>query len=214
MIPMKTCALCFISLVCAATGLPAFGAEVPAGHYVLDPAHSSLIFRIDHLGFSMFTARFTRFDAEIEFDPNSLAKSRLTATVDADSLETDYPDPATLDFNAMLRGSDWLDTAEFPEMTFRGERTEVGADGSMRIHGQLTLHGVTRPFTLTATYNGGYAGHPMEPRARIGFSARGALERSAFGITTGIPQPGSKMGVGDRVEIVLETEFTGPAWHE
>jgi polyisoprenoid-binding protein YceI len=50
----------------------------------------------------------------------------------------------------------------------------------------------------------------MDPNARIGFSAQGTLQRSDFGMTYGIPEPGTKMGVSDRVEIIIETEFSGP----
>jgi polyisoprenoid-binding protein YceI len=82
----------------------------------------------------------------------------------------------------------------------------------MRITGDLTLHGVTKPVVLDATLNGGYAGHPMDPNARIGFSARGAFNRGDFGIAYGIPAPGTTMGVSDRVEVTIETEFSGPAW--
>ena len=70
--------------------------------------------------------------------------------------------------------------------------------------------GVTRPVPLEATYNGGYAGHAMDPHARIGFSAHGTLKRSDFGMTYGIPAPGTTMGVGDEVTILLEVEFSGP----
>jgi polyisoprenoid-binding protein YceI len=74
------------------------------------------------------------------------------------------------------------------------------------------LHGVTRPVTLTVTFNGGYAGHPLDPSgARIGFSARGSLMRSAFGIAEGIPPLGSDFGVDDAVQILIEAEFTRPA---
>ena len=72
------------------------------------------------------------------------------------------------------------------------------------------LHGVTRPIVLEATYNGGYSGHPMDPQARVGFSAQGTLRRSDFGIAGGIPGVGSNMGVGDQVAIVIESEFQGP----
>ena len=65
---------------------------------------------------------------------------------------------------------------------------------------------------LEATFNGGYAGHPLDPHARIGFSAHGTLLRSEFGISYGIPAPGTTMGVSDAVEVVLEAEFNGPAW--
>ena len=68
---------------------------------------------------------------------------------------------------------------------------------------------MTKPVTLHATFNGGYGGYPMDPAARVGFSAHGTLKRSSFGI--GIPAPGSTMGVFDEVTIDIETAFTGPA---
>jgi polyisoprenoid-binding protein YceI len=189
---------------------PASTAAVPAGSYTLDKAHASLIFRINHLGFSNFTARFRRFDAQLQFDPKNLAASTLTATVDAKTLETDYPDPATLDFNAQLQGPEWLDTAKYPEMTFKTTKVAATGTNTMRIDGDLTLRGVTHPVTLDATFNGGYAGHPMDPHARIGFSAHGSLKRSDFGISMGIPAPGTTMGVSDKVDIAIECEFSGP----
>lgn len=185
-------------------------AKVPAGAYTLDKSHASLIFKVDHLGFSNYTARFKRFDAQLQFDPQNLAASKLTAVIDARSLETDFPDPAKLDFNATLQNEQWLDTAKFPDITFRSTKITVTGPNAMRIAGEMTLHGVTRPVTLQATYNGGYAGHPMDPHARIGFSAHGSLKRSEFGVSYGIPAPGTKLGVGDEVQVIIETEFSGP----
>ncbi len=189
---------------------PAAIAVVPAGAYALDPAHASLIFRVNHLGFSNYTARFKRFDARLQFDPTNLAASKVVASVDVDSLETDFPDPAKLDFNAELKGAGWLDVARFPRMEFESRQVDETGVNTVRIHGDLTLHGVTRPVVLAATFNGGYAGHPMDPNARIGFSAQGMLKRSEFGIAYGIPAPGTTMGVSDEVTIVIEAEFTGP----
>ena len=88
---------------------------------------------------------------------------------------------------------------------------ELTGANRFRIHGQLTLHGVTRPVVLEAKYNGGYAGHPYDPQARVGFSAQGTFKRSDFGVSYGIPAPGSSFGVGDEITVILETEFTGPA---
>jgi polyisoprenoid-binding protein YceI len=189
---------------------PASTAGVPAGAYTLDKAHASLIFRVNHLGFSHYTARFKRFDAQLQFDPANLATAQVTATVDAASLETDYPDPATLDFNATLKGAQWLDVAKYPVMTFASRQVEVTGRNTMRIHGDLTLHGVTRPVVLDASFNGGYAGHPLDPHARIGFSAHGTLRRSEFGISYGIPAPGTTLGVSDEVDLTIEAEFSGP----
>jgi polyisoprenoid-binding protein YceI len=185
-------------------------AVVPAGAYALDKSHATLIFKVNHLGFSNYTARFKKFDAALRFDPEKLSASQLTATVDARSIETDYPDPVKHDFNAQLQGEDWLDTAKYPEMKYISKSVEVTGANTMRIHGELTLRGVTKPLTLEATYNGGYAGHPMDPFARIGFSAHGVLKRSEFGISYGIPAPGTTMGVGDEVSVILELEFSGP----
>lgn len=184
--------------------------DAPAGAYKLDKAHASLLFRADHLGFSMYTARFKQFDAQLQFDPANLPASSVTVTVDPASIETDFPDPATHDFNAQLRSEQWFNTSQHPQMTFRSTSIEMTGSNTMRIHGELTLRGVTRPMTLDATYNGGYAGHPLDPNARIGFSARGALNRSEFGMGFGVPEPGSRIGVGDSVEVVIEAEFNGP----
>ena len=184
--------------------------EAPAGTYTLDRSHASLLFRVNHLGFSYYTARFTRFAAELEFDPADPAASSVTATIDTTSIETDHPDPS-LDFDAQLRDEHWLNTARFSQMTFRSTEVELTGPNTARITGDLTLHGVTRPVSLAATFNGGYAGHPLDVGARIGFSAHGSLMRSAFGMVEGIPPPGSNFGVSDAVQILIEAEFTRPA---
>jgi polyisoprenoid-binding protein YceI len=67
---------------------------------------------------------------------------------------------------------------------------------------------------LEATFNGGYAGHPMDKHARIGFSASGSLKRSEFGISFGVPTPSAPLGVGDDVDVIIEAEFNGPAWEQ
>jgi polyisoprenoid-binding protein YceI len=181
---------------------------VPRGAYVLDKLHTSLIFRVSHLGFSAYTGRFTRIDAKLDFDPEKLASSRVDVTIDPRSVTADNV-PA--EFLSMLAGKGWLDAASHPEMSFRSRRVEVSDANAFRIHGDMTINGVTKPLVLDARYNGGYAAHPLEPQARIGFSAKGSLRRSDFGLSAGLPAPGTTFGVGDEVEIVLETEFSGPA---
>jgi polyisoprenoid-binding protein YceI len=181
---------------------------VPAGTYTLDKAHTSLVFRVSHMTFSNFTGRFTGVTAKLDFDPVHLANSRVSVTIDPRSISSDN---APAGFLEMLSGKDWLNAADFPQMAFRSKSIEVTSANHFRIRGELTLHGVTKPVTLDASYNGGYAGHPMDPHARIGFSARGKFKRSDFGVSIGIPAPGSNMGVGDEVEVVLESEFNGPS---
>lgn len=187
----------------------ALSPDVPAGDYKLDKAHSTLIFRVSHMGFSNFTMRFRSFDAQLRFDPRNVAATQLTAAIDARSIETDYPDPK-YDFNAELQSEPFLNAGKFPEIAFRTISVEDLGNQAMRVHGELTLRGVTRPIVLDATYNGGYVGHPMDPNARIGFSAHGVLRRSEFGISGGIPAAGTNLGVGDQVAVTIESEFSGP----
>ena len=184
--------------------------DPPAGHYRLDPAHARLIFSLNHLGFSEYTALFKGFSASLDFDPAAPEKMTLLAQVDPASIETFYPDPK-VDFNAALSGPEFLDTARFPAMTFNSTRIRLTSGHEATVTGDLTLHGVTHPVTLRVRYNGGYAGNPLDPGgARIGFSAEGALFRSEFGMDFGIPAPGTTMGVGDLVAFRIEAEFINP----
>jgi polyisoprenoid-binding protein YceI len=182
-------------------------APVPAGAYVIDKAHTSLIFKLSHLGFSAYTGRFTRLDAKLQFNPSHIANSRVEVSIDPRSIEADN---APAEFLQTLAGKDWLDADQFPKMTFVSKSVVPTGTQTFRIRGELTLHGVSKPVTLEGRYNGGYAGHTYEPNARIGFSAQGSFRRSDFGVSMGIPAAGSSFGVGDEVTVVLETEFTGP----
>jgi polyisoprenoid-binding protein YceI len=182
---------------------------LPAGAYTLDKAHGSLIFRIDHLSFSHFTGRFARWDAALQLDPQHPENASVSATIDPRSLETDNP-PAG--FLTMLRGGEWLNAPQFPQITFRSTHVERTGANTARITGDFTFHGVTKPLTLEATFNGGYAGNVYDRHARLGFSAHGTVKRSDFGMSIGLPPPGTNMGVGDDVEFIIESEFSGPAW--
>lgn len=183
--------------------------QAPAGTYTLDKPHGSLTFRVDHMGFSHYTARFTRFDAVLKLDPAHPALSSVTATVDPRSLELNAPPPG---FEAEIKGPHWLDAARYPQMRFRSTQVIQTGPDTARIVGDFTLHGVTRPVTLDARFNGGYPGMALDPHARVGFSAHGVLKRAQFGLGFGVPAPGSKFGVSDDVDIAIEAEFTGPAW--
>lgn len=180
-----------------------------AGVYDLDKTHASVTFRVDHLGMSRYTARFTGIDGRLNFDPANPAAMSVEASVDTGSIKTDYPNP-TPNFDAELAGPNWLDAARFPKITFKSTAVEPTGPNTAKVTGDFTLHGVTRPLVLAVTFNGGYDGAPMDPGSRIGFSAQGKLKRSDFGVSYGVPQPGSTFGVGDEVEIQIEAEFTKP----
>jgi polyisoprenoid-binding protein YceI len=160
------------------------------------------------MGFSTYTTRFSRFDAELTLDPRNLSAAKVVTTIDASSFEMDAAPKMCID---ILKGPQMLDTAKFPQIVFKSEKIRMTGAKSMEISGTLTLHGVTRPTVLVATYNGGYAGMPnLDPQARVGFSAHGSFKRSDFGIAYGVPAPGTTVGVGDLIDFSIEAEFIGP----
>lgn len=204
------CALLALTTAPAqAAAITPVATDLPGGTYTLDKAHASLIFRLNHLGFSHFTARFTTFEAKLQIDPKHPENTKMEATIDPASITSDNPPGGFLD---ELRGRQWLNAVAFPKITYRATKIELTGPTSARITGDLSLHGITQPMVLDATFNGGYAGHPMDPQARIGFSAHGSFKRSLFGLAFGIPAPGTTMGVSDNVDVTIETEFNGPAW--
>ncbi|HXA38435.1 MAG TPA: YceI family protein [Phenylobacterium sp.] len=181
--------------------------QPPAGSYAIDKAHTSVTFRVVHLGFSHYTARFSKIDGKLRFDPAAPATMAVEATIDPTSLELNTP-PAG--FHDELMGKNWFNAAAFPAIAYRSTKVEVTGPNTARVTGDFTLHGVTKPVVLEVTYNGGYPPNSFDPGgARIGFSAHGVFKRSAFGMGAGVPAPGSTMGVSDEVEVAIETEFSG-----
>lgn len=182
----------------------------PAGTYVLDPTHASLVWKVNHFGLSNYTARFTRLDATLEFNPDDASATSLTVTVDPSSVETDYP----ADFKATHADSPYdtfdeeiaqdptfFNAGEYPEITFTSTEINPTGPATGTVTGDLTFLGVTRPVTLDVTYNG-TATFPWAPdEPKIGFSATGTLKRSEFGLTKLVPN------VGDEVELLIEVEF-------
>lgn len=180
----------------------------PAGEYRLDKSHASLVFQVNHIGFSNYTGMFSNFDATLQFDPAAPETMSVTASVDVSSLVIPSPPEG---FHAELMGPDWFAAAEHPRITFRSTKVTQTGPRTATVEGELTMLGATAPVSLKAEFIGGYPGYPpYDPNARIGFSAHGALKRSAFGFTQGLPPEGTTMGVGDLVSVEFDGEFSGP----
>ena len=180
----------------------------PAGEYTLDKAHASLIVRVNHISYSNFTARFTTWETHLHFDPGAPEHSSINVSIDPRSIASDNPPPGFID----IMRNQFLEASKFPEITFQSTSVARTGANTAAITGNLTLHGVTKPVTLQARFNGGYPGMSLDPHARIGFSAHGSFKRSDFAIAYGLPPPGTSMGVGDEVEVIVECEMSGPPW--
>ncbi len=189
------CAGCAVLAPVFAPKANADPAALRAGNYSLDPAHASLLFKIDHLGFSTYVGRFNSFDISLDFDENEPAAARVEAVIDMTSL-----DVANDDFANTLTGSNWFNTNQFPEALFQSTAITVTGENRGVMAGELTLHGVTQPVTLDVAFNGG-GNDRLRGAYVIGLSATSEISRRAFGVDRfdGI--------VGDQVKIEIEAEF-------
>jgi polyisoprenoid-binding protein YceI len=181
--------------------------DAPSGTYRLDKHHSSIVLRATHFGLSHYTLRMTDFDATLEFNAEDPAQSHVTATIAANSVETEYA--GDRDFDDELENSEWLDATTHPSITFTSTALELTGPNTARMTGDLSIRGVTHPARFDVTFNNGYRQHPMGmPGAMLGFSAVGSFKRSEYGMMVLQPPPGSDIGVSDDVEIIIEAEFT------
>jgi polyisoprenoid-binding protein YceI len=167
--------------------------------FTIDPAHSVIGFSIRHMVIAKVRGSFTRFHGTVELDGEDVTCSRVEVWVDAASVDTNEPDR-----DAHLRSADFFDVERYPEITFLGTHVEVLDDTRLDVSGDLTLHGVTREFTLATTF-GGRAIDPWGSE-RIGFGATASLDRREFGLVWNAPLEAGGVLVGNVVDAVIEVE--------
>ncbi|PWE17595.1 polyisoprenoid-binding protein [Marinicauda salina] len=169
-------------------------AELPAGDWTLDQAHTQVIWRARHMGLSWYVGRFDDAEASLSFDPADPEAAQITAIVRAASISTGDPD-----FDARLLG--WLGAERHPEIVFRSTRIEITGERAGRVHGELSLNGITRPAVMETEFYGGVQ-NPLEGRQAVGFGGDLVIDRTEFDVA-GL---GSNF-VGTEVRLSIEAEF-------
>ncbi len=176
----------------------------PAGEYVLDRNHASVIARITHLGLSNFAIRLDDVDASFVYDPANPSAAKVTATVDTNSFDVGNQKYQDMTLNEhFIKQRDILGNSKNPKVTFVSTAINPSA-GTMT--GNLTLNGVTKPVTLKVVFNGTAPGMGGGAQ-RMGFSASGIIKRSDFGVAAQMPAP----ILSDEVGLQIEAEFTKKA---
>ncbi len=188
-----------ISMAVAALALSAAAkaefSEVPDGIYDVDPEHGYIVFSYSHLGLSTPKVGFNSFTAVLDLDTESPAESTVDVTIDATSVDSRVPR-----FDEHLNSSEWLDTAQYPEITFESTGMKQTTDDTFEITGELTMKGITKPLTLTATINAAKI-HPLKEIPVVGVSATGTVLRSDYGVDKYAP------AVSDEVTVSIEVEM-------
>lgn len=180
-----------------ALGLLAAGPSHAADTYSFDPEHTDIVFFVNHLGYSDTIGRFNDAEGTITLDEESLDNSAIEVTIDAASLDTNHEVR-----DGHLRSADFFNVKEFPEITFTSTRVEPTGDKTAEVTGDLTILGTTRPVTLEVTLNQ-IAPHPVPAYDGVitaGFSARGTIKRTDFGMDFLAP------AVGDEIDLIFEVE--------
>ncbi|HWL51476.1 MAG TPA: YceI family protein [Chthoniobacteraceae bacterium] len=165
--------------------------------YEIDPAHTSIGFRIKHL-FSSVTGRFNEINGSFTVDPQDPEKAEVKVTIPIASVDTGNEKR-----DGHLRTGDFFDAEKFKEMTFTSKSVKRTGENSAEITGDLSLHGVTKEVVLKTDFLG--KGPGPDGVNRTGWKATTAIKRSDFGITYGKEIEGTPL-IGDEVEIILDIE--------
>jgi len=176
--------------------------NTPAGQtvqrYAIDPAHTTVEFVVRHLMITKVRGRFAGVSGGFVLPQGTTLPQDVDITIDTASVDT-----REAQRDAHLRSPDFLDVERFPAMTYRSTRVE-GTPDAFRIHGELTLHGITREVVLQAEFEG--QGSDPWGGKRVGYSAHASINRKDFGLTWNQALEAGGVVVGDEVRIELNVQ--------
>ena len=161
--------------------------------YQVDSSHTFPRFSYLHLGYSTQLSSFSKTTGKVVFDAEA-KKGSVDIMIDAKSVNTGFAD-----FNEHIQGEDFLDTAKFPQATFKSTKVKFEGDKPQLVEGLLTIKGVTKPVTLTVTSFQAMP-HPMMKKPAIGANAFTVIKRSEFNAGKYAPYVGDEV----RIDIAIE----------
>jgi polyisoprenoid-binding protein YceI len=166
--------------------------------WTIDQSHSNVTFTIRHI-FSKVSGSFTRFSGNIVYDAEKPAASSVVAEIDAASIYT-----ANDRRDTHLKSGDFFDVAKYPTLSFKSTKVTPAGESKLTVEGDLTMHGITKPVILDATFLGSGPGAGDDTRA--GFEAVAKVNRKDFSIVWNRNLDKGGTLLGDEVEIRLNIE--------
>jgi len=168
-----------------------------AAEYTIDSTHSGASFSVRHMMVNTVRGQFSKVTGKVTYDATNLAVSKVEATIDVNSIDTREAKPDT-----HLRSADFFDVARFPVMTFAS--TKIWQEGeTVKVLGNLTMHGVTKPITLELSKLQTAGG------TRISATATGKLSRREYDLTWNKLIETGGVVVGDEIGVTIEFEAAG-----
>lgn len=172
----------------------AFSAQA-ADTYKMDPTHTSVIFIVNHLGFSNYQGRFGGASGELTIDRDNLAASSAEINIDLTQIDSGFEG-----LDNHMKTADFFDVENHPTATFKSSAIELVGENGAKITGDLTILGQSKPLVLDVTLTG-EGDHPMTGDHILGFAAKGTVTRSDYGMTYLVP------AVSDDVTLQISSEF-------
>lgn len=167
--------------------------QAAAETFIIDPQHSYIQWRVNHLGFSTQTGKWY-INGTITLDKDKPQASKVAITIKIADMVTGIPD-----LDKHLKDKLFFNVAQYPIANFVSNKVDVIDNTNAIIHGTLAIHGVSKPISLPIKLNK-VGKNPINDKLTVGFSANTKLKRSDYGISTFIPS------VGDEVTINIEVE--------
>jgi polyisoprenoid-binding protein YceI len=179
----------------------AVAAHAQSTTWAIDPAHSTAAFTVRHMMINNVRGEFSKVAGTLQLDTADLSKSSVEATIDAASVNTRVEAR-----DNDLRSDHFFDVAKYPALTFKSTKVEQAGPGKLKITGDLTMHGVTRPVVLDVD---GPSPEIKDPwgGTRIGVSASTRINRKDWGLTYNKALEAGGVLVGDDIAITLDLEF-------
>lgn len=167
----------------------------------LDPAHSSAEFKVKHMMISNVKGSFRGLKGVLHFDPADPARSSVSVTAEVNTLSTGDEQR-----DGHLKSPDFFDAAQFPQMIFQSTSVKKTGEGELKVEGDLTIHGVTRPVAFAVE---GMDAPGKDPwgNLRMGLSATAKINRKDYGLTWNSALETGGVLVGDEVALSLEAQF-------
>jgi polyisoprenoid-binding protein YceI len=169
---------------------------VPKGVWRVDAAHSKVGFAVKHMGVATVRGEFGEFDGTLEVG-DDLASSHASGTVKAASVDTNQEGRDT-----HLRSADFFEVDKYPEISFSSTKIEQVDDETVKITGDLTMHGETHPIELEAELGGVEVG--PEGETRTGLEVTGRLARSDWEMKFNAALGSGNVVVSDQVKLTLD----------
>lgn len=178
------------------------GGGAHASSWVLDPDHSTIGFAVRHMMVTDVKGSFDKFTGTVEVDEKHPEKSVINVEIEVASVNTRNGKR-----DDHLKSADFFDVAKNPKMSFKSTKIEVAKDGSMKITGDLSMHGVTKPVTLSSAPLSAEFKDPWGGTHR-GTTATAKINRKDFGLEWNKPlEKGAGLLIGDEVMIELQIEL-------